>query len=265
MRPSASLRAAPLRAARRGRLALVSALAAPIAAVVADARPARAQMMGLPVVQSPFAGRAFALALDAGGGGDGLRTLGGALAVRKAASRITGALGVGAVQGFAKGRPSLGVRVAYLLPLGASGSLAAAPFVGFGAVSQGDRDAQLRSTNGRQFLPGTITIIPVGVGVGYRALLGGRTIAVHLAPQAQHWRLGAGGVAGAKATSKTYVRVGAALDATLTRQIGLTVAYEAGASSTVQGMGLTATGLAQGPRRSLVGVALSYTPRRARR
>lgn len=248
--------------ARAATLTSVPALATVLATVLAAAPAARAQMLGLPVVQTPFGGRAFALALDAGGGGNGIGTAGLAVAARNGGSRIVGTLGIGALRGFANTRPSFGGRVAYLFPFGASGSFAVAPFVGAGAVSAGDQAKQQRSTSGRPVLGGSVTIIPAGVGVGYRRAVAGHAVAVHLTPHVQYWRAG---VPDADATHGTYVRVGVGLDAALTRQLGLAVAAEGGRASDVVGTGSAATGLAQGPRTTLFGVALSYTPRRARR
>lgn len=235
-----------------------------LALVVAVARPAAAQLLAVPAAQTPFGGRPLAVAANAGLGGDGLRTYGAALGLRRGGSRLAGSAGVGVTQGFATTRTAFALRVAFQQPLGTSGALAAAPFVGFGYVGQGDAEKQARSTNGRPPLPGNLTVFPAGVSVGYRRVVAGRPVAVHLSPQAQYWRLGAGDVDSAEAQSKVYVRAAAALDVGVTRQFGLTLAYEAGTSSEVTGTGRTATGLALGPRPSLFGVAVSYSPARRR-
>lgn len=237
------------------------------AAHAALARPAAGQIVGLPAAQTPFGGRPLAVAANVGVGGDGLRSYGGAVGVRAGGSRLMGAFGVAAVQGFATSRTTVGLRVAYLLPLGASGALAAAPFAGYGYLARGDAEQQGRraAETGRPAVPGNVSVIPAGVSVGYRRVVAGRPVAVHVSPQAQYWRVNANDDAGTAATNRVYLRAAAALDVAVTRQIGLTLAYEAGASSSVTGSGAAATGLANGPRPSTVGVALSYSPGRRRR
>lgn len=228
------------------------------------AQPARAQLLALPAAQTPFGGRPLAVALDVGAGGDGLRTAGVALGLRNAATRLALTAGVGVVQGFATTRTAFGIRVAYQQPLGESGALAAAPFVGFGYTGQGDAEKQANSTRARPPLLGNLSVIPAGVSVGYRRVVAGRAVAVHLGPQVQYWRLGAADSAGAEASGKAYVRAAAGLDVAVTRQFGLTLALEGGASSKVTGSGAAATGLARGPRPVLFGAAVSYSPARRR-
>jgi hypothetical protein len=243
----------------------LTARAAGLLALAAAVRPAGAQLLAVPAAQTPFGGRPLAVALDVGAGGDRLRNYGLALGLRRGESRLTAALGLGVVQGFATTRNAFGLRVAYLQPLGGSGALAAAPFVGFGYVGQGDADKQTRSTNGRPLLPGNLTVIPAGVGLGYRRVVAGRAVTAHVSPQAQLWRVGPGAVPDAKAESKVYVRAAAGLDVAVTRQIGVTLAVEGGSASTVTGTGAAATGLAQGPRPVLLGAAVSYSLSRRRR
>lgn len=224
------------------------------AAVLATAasRPAVAQMVGLPVVQAPFPGRSFAVALDGGSASDGLRTAGVAIAARAGASRLTGALGLGVVQGFARSHPSLGLRVAYLFPFGTSGALGVAPFAGAGSVSRG-KDADPVAGD-RPALPASVTMVPAGVSLGYRRLVAGRAVAVHVAPQVQLWRVGAG--AGRDARSTSYGRVAVGADVALTRQLGIALGYEAGGST-------SGANLSDGPRPGVFGLGVSYTPRRA--
>jgi hypothetical protein len=241
------------------------AAAAPLALAAAlTAAPAGAQLLGLPVAQSPFGGRPFAVAANAGGGGDGLRTYGLALGLRKGDSRLTGAAGIGSVQGFRLTRPSFGARVAYLKRLGTSGTLAAAPFAGFGYVARGDIQKQTASRNGGQIIRGNLSVIPAGVSLGYRRTLAGRPVAVHVSPQAQYWRRGGDDMAGIAPSNRFYPRAALGVDAGVTSQLGLTLAVEGGASREA-GTGPTATGLADGPRPVLFGAALSYSPGRRRR
>ena len=230
------------------------AATATLAAATLAARPAAAQMVGLPAVQAPFPGRSFAVALDGGSASDGQRTAGVAIAARAGASRLTGALGLGVVQGFARSHPSIGLRVAYLLPFGTTGAIGVAPFAGAGSVSRGKDADAVPVTGGRPPLPGSLTVAPAGVALGYRRLVAGRAVALHVAPQVQLWRVGRS--TGVDATTAYFGRVAVGADVAVTRQLGLALAYETGGST---------ARLADGPRRRVFGVGVSYTPRRGRR
>jgi hypothetical protein len=220
-------------------------------ALGAAARPAGAQLFGLPVVQSPFPGGAFAVALDGGSAGDGVRVGALAIAARRPQGRLAAALGAGRAGGFDRTRTTLGARLAYLLRFGESGAIALAPFAGLGSVARGDSTRGAAAANR---LTGSLLVAPAGVGVGYRREVLGRVVAVHVSPQAQLWRLGPGG-GRAEASTAWYGRVGAGLDVALARQVGVSVAYEAGGA---------AARLAEGPRPNVLGVAVSYAPRRRR-
>jgi hypothetical protein len=227
-------------------------LARPAALVllsVAGARAGCAQVLGLPVVQSPFPGRPVAVAVDGGTGGDGVRVAGLALAARRPGGRLVATLGAGRAQGFEASRTSYGARLAFVLRFGESGALAAAPFAGYGRVAAGDSGRIARSTGPR--LAGSLAIVPAGVGLGYRRLIAGRAAAVHVTPHAQLWRRGE--AAGLPAASTWYGRVGVGADVAVTSQIGLGLAYEGGGST---------ADVAAGPRSGVFGVALSYAPGR---
>jgi hypothetical protein len=224
---------------------------ATVAAILAGALPATggAQVVGLPVVQTPFTGRPFAVAVDGGSAGDGVRVGGLAIAARRPGprGRLTAVLGVGRAGGFEGARTTYGGRIAYALRFGQTGAIAAAPFAGFGRMSGGDSTRVVRGGDPR--LAGAVSIVPVGVGLGYQLALAGRAVAVHVTPQAQWWRRGE--AAGAPSTSTWFGRAGAGVDVGITRQIGVSVAYEAGGSTSDR---------TAGPRSSVVGLALSYAP-----
>jgi hypothetical protein len=220
-------------------------------AVLAGLLPAAggAQVLGLPVAQSPFGGRPLAVAVDGGVGGDKVRVGGLAIAARRPAGRLVATLGVGRASGFEAARTTYGGRLAFLLRFGTSGALGAAPFAGFGRLTAGDSVRVARSGDPR--LAGGVSIVPVGVGLGYRRLLAGRPVAVHVAPQAQWWRRGE--AEGRESTSAWFGRAAVGADVAVTRQIGVSLAYEAGGSAAAR---------TAGPRKSTVGLALSYAPGR---
>jgi len=226
-------------------------LAAVALAAGASACPAGAQLFSLPVVQSPFPGRPFAVALDGGTASDGVRMGGVAIAAHRPAGRTVAALGIGRAGGFERARATYGARLSYALRFGESGALAAAPFAGYGVVARGD---STQNPGREPRLSGSLTVVPVGAGLGYRRQLFGRAAAVHLTPQAQWWRRGAGG--GLTSASTWFGRVGAGVDVALTTQIGLSLAGEFGAST---------ADVSAGPRGRVFGVALSYAPARRRR
>lgn len=225
-------------------------LAAVALAAAASARPADAQLFGLPVVQSPFPGRPFAVALDGGTASDGVRVGGVAIAAHRPAGRIVAALGIGRADGFERVRTTYGARLSYGLRLGESGALGAAPFAGYGVVGRGDTT---QNAGREPRLTGSLTVVPVGAGLGYRRQLFGRAAAVHLTPQAQWWRRGEG--SGVASASTWFGRVGAGVDVAVTTQIGLSLASEFGAST---------ADVSAGPRGRVFGVALSYAPARRR-
>lgn len=225
-------------------------LAAVALAAAASARPASAQLFGLPVVQSPFPGRPFAVALDGGTASDGVRVGGVAIAAHRPAGRIVATLGIGRADGFERVRTTYGGRLSYALRLGESGAIAAAPFAGYGAIARGDAT---QNPEREPRLTGSLSIVPVGAGLGYRRLLFGRAAAVHLTPQAQWWRRAEG--SGVASASTWFGRVGAGVDVAITSQIGLSLASEFGAST---------ADVTAGPRGRLFGIALSYAPARRR-
>jgi hypothetical protein len=223
-------------------------------AVLAGTGPgvAGAQVLGLPVVQSPFPGRPLAVALDGGTASDGVRVAGLAIAAHRPAGRLVASLGVGRARGFEAPRTTYGGRLAYALRVGESGAIGVAPFVGYGRVQGGDSARVVAEGDPR--LAGALTIVPVGAGFGYRRQVAGRAVVVHVTPQAQLWRRSPSGPLASLST--WYGRAAAGADVAVTSQIGLSLAYEGGGGT---------SDLTAGPRSGVFGVGLSYAPaRRAR-
>ena len=224
------------------------------AAAALTGAPARAaaQLMGIPIAQSPFAGRPFAVALDGGSASNGIRVGGLAVAAHRPGGRLVATLGAGRVRGFEGPRTTYGGRLAFLLRFGASGALGVAPFAGYGRMQGGDSARVAQGGDLRQ--AGAIAVVPAGVGIGYRRLVAGRAVVAHVTPQAQWWRRAA--AAGLPSASAWYGRAAVGADVAVTRQIGLSVAYEGGGGTSDK---------TAGPRKGVVGLALSYAPgRRAR-
>jgi hypothetical protein len=227
-------------------------LAGALLAALGAAPDAGAQVLGLPVVQSPFAGRPFAVALDGGTGSDGVRVGGLAITAHRPTGRLVASLGVGRVRGFEAPRTTYGGRLAYALRLGESGAIGVAPFVGYGRVSGGDTSRVLSGGDPRQ--AGSLGVLPAGVGLGYRRSVAGRPVVLHVTPQAQWWRRRA--TRGAASEATWYGRAAAGADVAVTPQIGLSLGYEGGGST---------ADVTAGPRRGVLGLALSYAPRRRER
>jgi hypothetical protein len=190
--------------------------------------------------------------VDGGTASDGVRMGGLAIAARRPGGRLAATLGVGRAQGFEAARTTYGARLAFALRFGESGAVAAAPFAGYGRVTRGD-SVRLQNAPEPRLL-GNLIIVPVGVGLGYRRLLAGRVLALHVTPQAQYWRRGAS--AGRTGATTWFGRAAVGADVGVTEQVGVSLAYEGGA----------ATGdLTTGPRSGVFGAALSYAPGRRRR
>ena len=232
---------------------LRSALAAAAAAATLAPGAARAQLLGLPAAQSPFAGRPFAVALDGGSAAEGVRVVGLAVAAHRPGPgrRLVATLGAGRARAtmFDAARTTYAGRLAFMLRFGETGTIGVAPFVGFGRVQGGDSTSVIK--NGDLRLGGALTVVPAGAGLGYRRLVAGRPVAVHVTPQAQYWRRGA--ALGRSGSNTWYGRGAVGADVAVTSQIGLSVAYEAG------GAGGT---VLDGPPANALGVALSYAPAR---
>jgi opacity protein-like surface antigen len=205
------------------------------ALAVAGARPASAQMVGVPVLQNAFLnpgvtfGANFAAA-------SGAQAYGGALAwvPRNSKVQLSGGLGV-LVPDDASSHATWGTRAMFPISAIRSRSIGVAAFVGGGGSSAGGA---------------TETRIPIGASLGYRATLGERrAISAYVAPFLDYSRLKRDSVN----VSKSLFRVSFGVDVAIASQIGLTVGYEWGARAP-EG--------SPGPAGGLFGVGLSYALRK---
>jgi hypothetical protein len=201
------------------------------ALVATGARPAPAQMVGVPVLQNAFLnpgvtfGANFAAA-------SGAVVYGGALAWVPRSSKLQLSGGFGAlVPDNGSSRATWGARAMFPITAIGSRALGVAAFAGVGSLSA--RGA-------------TETRIPVGASVGYRATLGEwRAISAYVAPFADVSRL----KSDSGTVNKTLFRVSFGVDLAIARQVGLTIGYEWGTRAPEE---------SPGPAGGLFGVGLSY-------
>lgn len=244
MRTTPPRRAPPSVRARRALAQIAAGALGTLAAL-----PAGAQVIGLPAVQSPFRARRWAVAVNGGVASQGVRTAAVAGAYRRSeGGRLLLTAGVGATKpGDAVDRYVLsgGARLAFLLAFGQAQSFAAAPFAGVGGL----RAETPGATPGAADVTTSFVKAPFGVSLGYRRLVAGRAVTVHVAPQGQYWRAVVKG--DPPDTSATVFRVGVGADVALTRRIGLSVGWEGGGQAELGALG---------PRASVFGVGLSFGP-----
>lgn len=211
------------------------------------AAPLGAQMIGVPLVQSPFSNQAIILAVNGGFTDDGEDTLAGALGVKPPAGRgLAATIGGGYVWGGG-GFATYGGRLSFLIPFGSAEQFAAAPFVGVGGTRADS--ARIPGIPDSLLAPVTYSLVnaPFGVSVGWRYSLGvDRAIAVHATPSWQVWRFT---ISGAGSTKNTYTRIGIGVDLSLNTRIGVSAAWEGGH---------TAKSGEIGPPQSIWGVGIAY-------
>lgn len=207
-------------------------LAAALAAV--GARPASAQMVGVPVLQNAFLNPGVTLGVNFAAASDAV-VYGGALAWVPRSSKVQLSGGFGVLDpDVGSGRATWGARA--MLPITAisSRSVGVAAFVGVGSMSAGGA---------------TETRIPLGASVGYRATLGERrAISAYVAPFLDVSRIKRDSVS----SRRSLFRVSFGVDVAIASQLGLTVGYEWGARAPED---------SPGPAGGLFGVGLSYALR----
>lgn len=219
------------------------------AALLAGAAPsAAAQIAGLPVVQSPFPGRGVVVAVN-GGSSDDFDTIGGAALFTPGSQRLSVTVGLGAAHGGGQSFTTAGARAAFHIPLGTSGRLGIAPFVGVGGIRADSVE-----------IPGAVTPegevprtsysfvnVPIGASIGIRVPIGvTRAVTFHAAPSWQLWRFI---VSGFGDTSQSYWRLGLGSDVSITERIGLSAAFETGYQADPGELG---------PTSNVWGVGVSY-------
>lgn len=208
-------------------------LAATFACLLLVVAPAAdAQMLGAPVLQNAFSNPGFTVAVNFGTSSDA-KTFGAAGAWAPASGRFQVSLGGGSMSPRdGKGQGTYGGRVAVPVFSFMEGKAGAAVFAGLGGASA----------------PGArITTVPAGLAVGFRQAMGEtRGFSVYAAPFYAWTRVEP---TDEPALSKGLIRVSGGLDLGITRKIGVTLGYEAGAR---------AGELDPGPRGGVFGVAASY-------
>lgn len=221
------------RVGSRSRALLVALLVAVVSAL--PAREAYAQMRALPVLQNAFASRGFAAAANYGSE-SGARTYGVAGAYASPGSRYVVSVGIGSYDPTTAGissRANYGARIALMGPRFLDRRAGIAVFGGYGIVpKKGDQSS--------------ITMAPAGLAVGYRHALGAsRGFSVYAAPFYAWSRSRAAD----GSTSGGLFRVSGGVDVGLTRQLGVTIGAESGA---------TARAGKPGPTGTVFGVGLAY-------
>ena len=208
-----------------------------LASVAGAARPAAAQMPGLPVIQNAFTARGFAVAGNYGYASNATG-YGLALGWGPGSGMFQVSAGVGAFSpDSGRARTSFGGRVAVpVLRAGQSGRLAIAAFAGAGVASR-DSISHL--------------LVPVGASIGFRSALGAtRGFSVYAAPFYSITRRKREGQGVAKSS---LFRGSLGVDVTLTPSLGVTAGVEAGA---------TAKTGKPGPTGAQFGVGVSFAPGR---
>ena len=201
--------------------------------------PARAQMLGVPVLQNGFSNPGITAAVNYGTA-EGVRGYGLAGAWAPASGRFQVSGGIGGFDSDAdKAWVTYGGRAAVpLTGLTGTGAFGVAPFAGIGTASRGGN---------------SLLHVPVGVAAGYRRALGStRAISVYGSSFYDWTRLNSDDV-DTEAVSKGVIRFSGGLDVALTRGFGVTIGYEVGAKADAG---------EPGPTGSIFGIGLSYAFRR---
>ena len=190
-----------------------SAVAAAVALALVVAEPARAQMLGAPVLQNAFTNSGFTIGLDIGSG-DHHESYGGAVAWSPATAIFQLAAGVAYLHTTnASGTATYGARL--MVPvLSRTAAFGVAPFVGMGGANfSGVNDWQ----------------IPLGVAFGYRRTIGAnaRGISAYLSPFYSWARLRQN----QQTVTHGLFRTSLGVDAAVSPSIGVTLGYETGAKA----------------------------------
>lgn len=179
--------------------------------LVASSSDSRAQMPGTPVLQNAFANPGITAALDAAGLG-GASSFAGAVAWSPGSARFqfSGGVGVQRRSGISN-RTIYGARLNIPL-LGATSSLGASIFAGYGGLSGGSIDSTVSKA-----------VIPIGATVSYRRTIGpGHGFSIYGSPVFESITRGGG------ASNASVFRGDVGLDLGITSAIGLTLGMEFG-------------------------------------
>lgn len=200
---------------------------------------ASGQMPGVPTLQNAWANPGFTAGVNAGTGG-GSQTVAAAVAWAPSSGRFLLSGGAGARNADDGGRGgAYGIRAAMPVWSLAGGAIGIAGFVGIGGARE--PEAEIGFDRG-----GTLTQVPVGVGIGYRRAFNFiRGASVYVTPFYSYNRL----TVEETTISRSLFRGSVGLDVGITNSIGVTAGAEFGASAE-EG--------APGPRGSVFGVGASY-------
>lgn len=212
-------------------------MAAGVAAGLASAAPAHAQVPGVPVLQNAFTNPGLAFAANIGTGG-GQSYFGAAAAWGLGGGRLTLSGGAGVQRANDVSRGAYGARLATGLWSSAGGALGVGGFAGIGGAPR-TRDAAGVENNA------AVLNIPLGLSVGFRRALGARGFSLYASPMYKWTRATVGD---ASATDGQFAGA-VGLDFAITQSIGLTAGGEFGKSG-------------DGSTGSLIGFAVSFVPGR---
>ncbi|MEO6209702.1 MAG: hypothetical protein ABIQ10_06200 [Gemmatimonadaceae bacterium] len=214
----------------------LSAVAVMLASALSLAAPARAQMLGAPVLQNAFTNPGFTLGLDFGTSSD-FSSYGGAVAWAPSNGILQLAGGVGYLDPKnGSGTATYGARL--MVPvLNRTSAFGVAPFVGMG---------------GANFDGVNVWQIPLGISAGYRRAIGenGRGISAYVSPFYTWNRVRENG----STDGHGLFRVSVGVDAAVLPQIGVTVGYEVGKNAGEGEIGATG---------GIFGIGVSYALHRA--
>lgn len=214
-----------------------SLLASGVLAVLTFTSPARAQEIGLPVLQNAFLNSGFTLGADYGAGSDAYAAgVAAAWAPASTIFQLSGGVGIYSPdQGERSG--AWGVRIMAPAPKLKGRALGLAAFLGVGGTSVNDI---------------TEFRVPAGVSIGYRHALGAtHSVSGYVAPFYSWSRVSSGGVS----STHGLFRVAFGVDAAIIPGLGVSLGYEAGPNAR-NGM--------PGPTGGIIGIGVSYALLRRR-
>ena len=211
--------------------------------LMALARPSRAQLPGVPVLQNAFGNPGFTAAGNFAGG-SGVSTFDGAAGFGTSSQRVLFSVGLGLfTPDNGNGRFSYGGRISTPL-LGGTGDsrFGLGVFVGIGGAGSGSATTAAGPDTTSS---AAVTLIPVGLSFGYRMAVGSaHGFSIYGSPIVTWYNKDGSG-----AGSGAVFRASVGTDIGITPTIGLTFGLEFGASADT---------LSNGPRGTLFGVGLSY-------
>lgn len=210
-----------------------------VAAFTCLAAEGRAQVPGVPVLQNAFSNPGLAFAANFGSG-SGQSYYGAAAAWGMGSEgKLSLSAAAGAQSGNGATRGAYGARASSRIWSSGGGALGVGGFVGVGGAPSTSVDGVVTNP--------AVTMIPIGLSVGYRRGLGStRGISAYVSPFYRWLKSDSGTV-----SSSGAVRVSGGLDFSFSPSLGLTVGGDLGGA-----------GNSTGTRRSsgAIGAAISFVP-----